>query len=116
MLCFVLVLYFTVVPIPDKKNTKEKETTQNQQRSATADDGEEVQIIDYRRDSETLELENGALRQSERQPERSVFQELRLLLSSPKICMYLFTVFIMGMGSALIGSFLFLFLEDLGGA
>lgn len=123
MLSLALAFYFSSVPIPDKSkdalannNNNNNNTSINNRQRSVVDDGEEVLVVDYQRE-EVLGLNDeevsGAAAPTE--TKRSLLQEVRLLLSSVKVSLYLFTVFIMGMGSTLIGSFLFLFLQDLGG-
>jgi len=126
MLCFVLALYFSEVPIPEKSKSKNKEPTDSTRgRQAPINEGvdeEVVHVVDHQKETDLLELEaadvdaTGAVDgKAAVATDRTLLQEIRLLLSSPKVCVYLFTVFIMGMGATLIGSFLFLFLQDLGG-
>lgn len=126
MLCFVLALYFSEVPIPEKSKSKNKEPTDSTRgRQAPTNEGvdeEVVHVVDHQKETDLLELEaadvdaTGAVDgKAAVATDRTLLQEIRLLLSSPKVCVYLFTVFIMGMGATLIGSFLFLFLQDLGG-
>jgi hypothetical protein len=120
MLCFVLALYFSDVPIPQKTPKKKAAISAGADRRRQTslnfvdddqEDGmgeEEVHVVDHQKEDGVVELGAEGV-------ELTPLQEIRLLLSSFKVCCYLFTVFIMGMGSTLIGSFLFLFLQDLGG-